>query len=832
MALDERLRIDLTGLNCGACVARAERALTTVPGIREASVNLAAATADIRLARDTDPEAALEALSRAGYPAATRTTGLRIEGMHCGSCVGRVERALAALPGVREASVNLANETARVAHVPGLAPVEALVQAIETAGYRARAETGGAAPADRSAQTQTLRRDVMIAAALTLPVVVLAMGRHILPGFGALIDASLGRTGDHLLQLILTTAVLAGPGRRFFVQGLPGLLRGAPDMNALVALGTAAAWAYSTVVVMAPALLPEGARHVYFEAAAVIATLILVGRLMEARAKGRTGAAIGRLLSLAPPRARVLREGAPVEIATDEIAVGDILRIRPGESVPVDGVVVEGRSRVDESMLTGEPAPVPKAEGDDLTGGTVNTSGGLDMRATRVGADTALSRIARMVQEAQGAKLPVQALVDRVAGVFVPVVIGIAALTVALWLALGPEPALSHALVAGVSVLIIACPCAMGLATPTSIMVGTGRAAELGVLFRKGEALQRLEGIRVVAFDKTGTLTEGRPALTDLTPAEGQDPDAALRLVTAVEARSEHPTAAAILDAAEARGLSGAEAEDFEAIAGEGVRGRVEGHGVAAGNARLMRRAGIDTSALDGAAEEIAARGRSPVFVAIDGRIAAVIGVADPVRPGARAAVTALAARGLAVAMITGDREATARAIAAELGIAHVVADVPPEGKVEALETLRARHGALAFVGDGINDAPALAAADAGIAIGTGTDIAIEAGEVVLMRGDPAGVVTALDLSRRVMANIRQNLVWAFGYNAALIPVAAGLLYPFGGPLLSPMLAAGAMSLSSVLVLGNALRLTRAGPARSAPAPCPGRDRAEPAEAA
>ncbi len=584
-------------------------------------------------------------------------------------------------------------------------------------------------------------------------------------------------------------------------------------MNALVALGTAAAWTYSVVALFAPGLLPPGTRAVYFESAAVIATLILLGRWLEARARGRTGAAIEKLVGLRPDTARVERGGAVMERPVDEIVVGDRVLVRPGERIAVDGVVREGHSYVDESMITGEPVPVEKRAAAEVVGGTLNGQGALVLEATRVGAETMLARIVRMVEDAQGAKLPIQAAVDRVTGWFVPAVITAAAVTVAAWLVWGPDPALGLALVAGVSVLIIACPCAMGLATPTSIMVGTGRAAELGVLFRRGDALQTLAGVRTVAFDKTGTLTEGRPELTGLHLSPQAEEDEVLRLVGAVEALSEHPVAGAVVRAARQRGLDLPAAEAFEALAGLGARARVEGHEVLVGADRLMTREGVGVGDLALPAARMAERGQTPLYAAIDGRAVAALAVADPVKASTPAAIDALHAMGIEVAMITGDNTVTAKAIAADLGIDTVVAEVLPDGKVEAVRRLR-EAGRLAFVGDGINDAPALAEADAGLAVGTGTDIAIEAADVVLVSGDLRAVVDALNVSRATMRNIRQNLFWAFGYNVALIPVAAGVLYPAAGALLSPALAAGAMALSSVFVLTNALRLRRLGPAR------------------
>lgn len=815
MSTPSTYRFPVTGLNCAGCAGRAERALAAVPGVTEASVNFATRGATVTGA--VDPAALTEALRTAGYPAETETLVLSIGGLSCASCASRTERALAAVPGVLEAGVNYASETAVVRVVSGVADAAALSRAVADAGYSATLATPDeprADPAERqAAETRALARDGMIAAALALPVVVLEMGGHVFPAFHHWIAATIGHQTSWMIQLVLTLAILAGPGRRFFRLGLPALRRGAPDMNSLVALGTLAAFGYSATATLAPALLPDAARAVYFEAAAVIVTLILAGRWMEARARGRTGAAIRHLIGLTPRTATVERNGEAIEIAVEQIVPGDIVLIRPGARIPVDGTVEAGESHVDESMLTGEPLPVAKTIGAELTGGTVNGTGALRLRAGRVGADTRLSQIIRMVEEAQGAKLPIQALVDRVTLWFVPAVLAVAALTVLAWLILGPQPALTHALVAGVSVLIIACPCAMGLATPTSIMVGTGRAAELGVLFRKGDALQSLSGVGVVAFDKTGTLTEGRPDLTDLIPAQGFDRAGVLRLAAAVEANSEHPLAAAIRRAAP-QDLP--EATDWRSVTGKGVRATVEGREVLVGAARFLDAADIATAPLTAEADRLAAEGKTPVFVAIDGAAAAVLAISDPIKATARDTIAALRAEGLRVVMLTGDADRTAQAVAARLGIDEVRAELSPEGKLAALDEL-GQGARLAFVGDGINDAPALARADVGIALGSGTDVAIEAGDVVLMSGDPAAVIDALHVSRRTLANIRQNLFWAFAYNTALIPVAAGLLYPAFGLTLSPMLAAGAMSLSSVFVVTNALRLRALRSSRARP---------------
>nr|WP_232796417.1 heavy metal translocating P-type ATPase [Roseovarius salinarum] len=822
------MTFEVQGLSCAGCAGRAERALGAVPGIRDATVNFANRTAQVAPA-DIDPRAVSEALDEAGYPAAEDTVTLRIEGMHCASCIGKVEQALTAMPGVLDASVNLAAETAKVRILSGAADPAELARAVTDAGYPAHPESGGTRDRaeTRQAEIAGARRSMLIAAALTLPVFVMEMGSHFIPGMAELIDDTLGRRNGWFIQFVLTTLVLAWPGRGFFAVGGPALLRGAPDMNSLVAMGTSAAWLYSTVALFAPALLPEGTRAVYFEAAAVIVTLILLGRWLEARAKGRTGAAIQKLVGLQPRTARVERDGTVGERPLDEIVVGDIIHVRPGEKIAVDGEVTGGRSYVDESMISGEPVPVAKAEGDTVVGGTINGEGALTFRATKVGRDTVLAQIIEMVEQAQGAKLPVQALADRVVAVFVPAVIAAALATVIAWLIFGPAPALTFALVAGVSVLIVACPCAMGLATPTSIMVGTGRAAEMGVLFRKGDALQRLDGARLVAFDKTGTLTEGAPRVTDIAMAEGADRDDVLRLVAAAESKSEHPLARAI--AAEAADMTLPDVTAFKAITGHGLSAQVDGHEIRVGARRLMADEGIDTAPLSDRAQSFAAGGQTPVFAAVDGALVAVFAIADPVKPSSADAIAALRASGREVAMITGDTEATAHAIARQLGIDHVRAEVPPEGKAKAVRRLRDGAGAITFVGDGINDAPALAEADSGVAVGTGTDVAIETADVVLMSGDLGGVVNALDVSRRTMRNIRQNLFWAFAYNTALIPVAAGVLYPVSGTLLSPMLAAGAMALSSVFVLGNALRLRRLAPAMAPGADAP--DGAAPAAA-
>jgi Cu+-exporting ATPase len=804
----------IEGMTCASCVRRVEKAIAAVPGVESAAVNLATERADVRLAEPAAAGAVVEAIRAAGYDVASQTVDLGVDGMTCASCVSRVEKAISAVPGTMSASVNRATGRATVTLIGGT-PVSSIEAAIRKAGYEPRQREAAAENAQqlaRAAEDRRLQRDVWIAAIFTLPLFVLEMGAHAVPAVAHWLHG-FDRQSLHLFYFVLASIVQFGPGLRFYGKGIPALLRLSPDMNSLVVLGSSAAWGYSTVVTFFHRLMPEGTANVYFEASAVIITLILLGRLLEAKAKGRTSAAISKLVGLQPKTARVQRQGRFIELPLDQVLAGDFLEVRPGERLAVDGVVLSGSSYVDESMITGEPVPVSKGEGAEVIGGAVNTTGSFTYRATKVGADTLLAQIIRMVEQAQGAKLPIQALVDRITAWFVPAVMAAAGLTFLIWLFFGPAPAFSFGLVNAVAVLIIACPCAMGLATPTSIMVGTGRAAELGILFRKGEALQSLRNATVVALDKTGTLTAGRPELTDFVVAEGVAADEALALAAAVESRSEHPIAAAIVAAAKAKGLRLPALESFEAVPGFGARGRAEGRDAAVGADRYMLKLGLDVSPFGGTAERLGLQGKTPLYAAIDGRLAAIIAVADPVKPSTPAAIAALHAMGLKVAMITGDNRRTAEAVASGLGIDEVVAEVLPEGKVETIRRLRQGGRKVAFVGDGINDAPALAEADVGIAIGTGTDIAIESADVVLMSGDLAGVPTAIGLSQATIRNIKENLFWAFAYNVVLIPVAAGALYPVSGTLLSPMIAAGAMALSSVFVLANALRLRRFNPA-------------------
>lgn len=741
----------------------------------------------------------------------SQTFQLTVSGMSCASCVGRVERALLAEPGVQQANVNLATHQATVT---GTTTIEALIHTIKKAGYEAQDASGAWEQsavrfAESEQDSQRLQRHFWWALLLTLPIFVLEMGSHFIPVMDRWVQQSVGLSLSWKIQFVLTTLVLIGPGRQFYTKGLPALWRFAPDMNALVAVGTLAAYGYSVVATFMPQWLPADTVNVYFEAAAMIVTLILLGRYLEARAKGRTSQAIQRLVGLQAQTARVRRDGHVVELAIDQVKVGDEVEIRPGERIPVDAEVLRGSSYVDESMISGEPVPVLKEAGSDVVGGTVNQQGALVVRTTATGGGTVLSQIIRLVEQAQGSKLPIQALVDKVTMWFVPAVMAAAVLTFVLWLWLGPQPALAFAVVNAVAVLIIACPCAMGLATPTSIMVGIGRGAELGVLFRKGDALQQLKNVQVVAFDKTGTLTQGEPALTDFELVEGFERHQVLQQVAAVEAKSEHPIAQAIVRAAQKEGLALEDVDEFNSITGMGVRALVKGQRIEIGADRFMAQLGLSVAEFTERARQLGQQAKSPLYVAIDGQLAAILAVADPIKPTTQPAIDALHQLGLKVAMITGDHQTTAQAIAQQLGIDTVIAEVLPDAKVTAVQQLQQQYGHVAFVGDGINDAPALATAEVGMAIGTGTDIAIEAADVVLMSGSLEGVPTALALSKETLKNIHQNLFWAFAYNIALIPLAAGLWYPVAGILLSPIFAAAAMALSSVFVVTNALRLRR-----------------------
>lgn len=806
--------INVGGMTCATCATKVEKALRGMPGVESASVNLASGKATVSFrAGETGMEDIAGVIEDLGYRAGLEKATYAVEGMTCASCVARVEKALSGVEGVAAADVNLATERATVTYDPELVSFDKMARAVDAAGYCLVATLEGEETLDRERrrrerETRMLRIKLIYSAVSAVVIMFLSMGGMHLPLLRDIPERTL-----FIVLFALATPVQFWPGMTFYRAAFKAARHGTSDMNTLIAVGTTAAYLYSVVATFFPSFISGTGLElaVYYDASATIIALILLGRFLEASAKGRTSEAIRRLMDMQARTARVLREGEEVDIAIDEVRVGDIVIVRPGEKIPVDGMVEEGRSAVDESMLSGEPLPVEKGPGDEVTGATVNGTGSFRFRVTRVGGDTVLAQIVRLVEEAQGSKAPIQRLVDKVASVFVPVVISIAAVTFLVWLLAGPEPSFNFALINFVAVLVIACPCALGLATPTAIMVGTGRGAEMGILIKGGEVLETAGRLEVVVFDKTGTLTWGRPVVTDVVAADGGGEDELLALAAAVERGSEHPLAETLVEEARSRGLALGDARDFRAYPGRGVVAGMDGREVRLGNAAFMRESGADLGDLEDKAEGLAREGKTVIYALAGGEILGFVAVADTLKPMAPEAVRELKKLGVEVVMLSGDRRSTAEAVARQVGVDRVLAEVLPADKAAEVARIQSGGRVVAMVGDGINDAPALAQADIGIAIGTGTDVALETSDITLISDDLRRVATAIDLSRATLRTIKQNLFWAFIYNVIGIPIAAGALYPIWGMLLNPIYAAAAMAFSSVSVVSNSLRLKRFG---------------------
>jgi len=814
----KRVELPVFGLTCGKCVQAVEKSLRAVPGVAKATVNLSSARAFV----DYDPAlTGVPALERAirdvGYRTEGATARFAIEGITCASCVTRIESALLETPGVVKASVNIGTEEATVEFLPSVADPAAIKAAVGSAGYKVVEAPAPASPeaTDKEAEVRereyrTLMRKWWFGAAVGVFTMLLSY-----PWLIPVLRDWFPRGSPQLwytwaVMGILSLAVLAYSGNQFFVGAWQALQHRSANMHTLIALGTGVAWIYSTIALLFPQLFPAAEfTEVYYDVTVVVTALVVLGLAMELKAKGRTSEAIKKLIGLQAKTARVVRDGKEVDIPVEEVLVGDIVVVRPGEKVPVDGEVIEGTSAVDESMITGESLPVEKRVGDEAIGATINKTGSFKFRATKVGKDTALANIIRMVQDAQGSKVPIQRIVDVVSGYFTPSVAILAILGFMLWYTFGPEPRIVFALIVAVTTLIIACPCALGMATPMSLTTGVGLGALNGILIRSGESLQAAKGLQTIILDKTGTITKGKPELTDVVTTGGFKEEEVLRLAAGVEKSSEHPLAAAIVEGARARELTLKDAETFAAIPGHGIEATIEGRTILLGNLKLMKDRGIPVKDLEVQATRLSDDGRTPMYVAIDGKPAGIIAVADTVKEDSRDAIRVLKAMGLEVVMITGDNERTAKAIARQVGVDRVLAEVLPQDKAFNVQKLQLEGKNVAMVGDGINDAPALAQSDVGFAIGTGTDVAIAASDITLIKGSLKGVVTAIQISRATMRNVSQNLVGAFIYNILGLPIALGVLYPFFGILLSPLLAAIAMSFSSVTVIANANRLKR-----------------------
>jgi Cu+-exporting ATPase len=815
----DKASIHITGMTCTTCAATIEKGLSETPGVEQADVNFASEKASIEYdPTKVDLAKIKDTVSQLGYVVATKKSIFPVGGMTCASCVARVEEALSSVPGVISASVNLASEKATVKYLEGTGVAD-MRRAVKDAGYELGPEVQALEDVTTAAQRdiRVLRNRFIIAAILASSIMALGWG----PTF----------VGKSYLLWALATPVQFWAGLRFYRGAWGALKHMTSDMNTLIAVGTSVAYFYSMIAVISPGLFAVGVLdpHLYFDTSAAIIALILLGRFLEARARGQTSEAIKKLIGMQPKTALVIREGEEREIPVEDVQVGDLILVRPGERMPVDGIVRQGYSSVDESMITGESIPVEKKVGDEIIGATINKTGSLEVEASRVGKETTLAHIIRMVEEAQGSKAPIQRLADVIASYFVPTVIGIAIVTFVIWYFVGPAPALTFAFLNFVAVLIIACPCALGLATPTAIMVGTGKGAEHGILIRNGEALERVHQIKTVLLDKTGTLTRGEPVVTDVVAAPSSSQEEVLRLAASAEHNSEHPLGEAVVKAALEKKLELSPSSDFNAIPGQGVEASVEGKKLFLGNLRLMKERGFSLNELEPKAAKLLEEGKTVMFLGLDSQVAGIVALADTLKPSAKEALQALRKIGIETAMLTGDNRRMAEAIAREAGIDQVLAEVLPEHKASEVKKLQEEGKVVAMVGDGINDAPALAQADVGIAIGTGTDVAMETGDITLISGDLMGVVTAISLSKRTMRTIKQNLFWAFAYNTALIPVAAGVLYLVFGNIgvpsglhfilgeygfLNPILAAAAMAASSITVVSNSLRLRRFKPVR------------------
>ena len=806
----ERLDLPITGMSCAACAARIEKGLGSVEGVSQATVNFAVEKATVFFDPDrTDLPHLIDKVKDLGYGARVEKVLLPIRGMSCAACVGKVEKALRSIKGVTQAGVNFATERASVEYLPGEVTLGDLRRVVQNAGYEVlEVEEEDMVEKERLAREADLSRlkwKFILGLFLLVPILLLMWGAPLLE------KAGLSRGINFFLQFLLATPVQFWVGRQFYAGFWKATKNKTSDMNTLIAVGTSAAYVYSFIVTFAPHLIMVKGwmLDVYFDTSAAIIVLILLGRYLEARAKGRTSEAIKKLMGLQPKTARVIRDGHEMDISLKEVVPGDIVVVRPGEKIPVDGMLRKGHSSVDESMVTGESLPVEKRAGDRVIGATINRTGTFQFEATRVGRDTVLAQIIRLVQEAQGSKPPIARLADVIASYFVPVVILIAIATFLIWFFLGPPPSLTYAFLNFVAVLIIACPCSLGLATPTSIMVGTGKGAENGILIRGAEALETAYQLNTIVLDKTGTLTKGKPSVTDIIDSGRSSKKEILMMAASAERGSEHPLGEAIVQKAKEEGLILHDARDFQAIAGQGIEATIDSRRILLGNRKLMDERNVNLHGMAERAEQLSYEGKTPMFLAIDGETAGMIAVADTLKEDSRKAVEAFHRMGLEVIMLTGDNRRTAEAIAKQAGIDRVVSEVLPEMKAEEIKQLQSVGKKVGMVGDGINDAPALAQADVGIAIGTGTDVAMESSDITLIGGDLKGIVTAIALSKATIRNIKQNLFWAFAYNTILIPVAAGVLFPFFGILLNPIFAAGAMAFSSVTVVSNALRLRR-----------------------